>query len=293
MKKERLSTILAGLMIFAGLSLLLYPTVSNILKTRAFNNAIATFRRSVEELPPQTHDDIRAAAHAYNEDLTEMALDGLIFPLFGDVEAAEYYAQMNIPGTDVMGYVSVPKAGVTLPIYHGTSEDVLQNGVGHMEGSSLPVGGESTHTVLTGHRGLPSATLFTHIDRLAAGDTFSIYVFNEVLTYQVDQVLTVLPSELGELRIVKGQDLCTLVTCTPYGVNTHRLLVRGHRIPTPDGETANLAADVKLGWLPLQNPYFLIAALAAVLMMVYGVWGLVVQLRALNKGRKNKQPRNQ
>lgn len=231
MKKKWRSTIIIILLILAGLSLLLYPTISNYLKTLAYNRAISDFQSSVEVCDSETYGDILAAAREYNENLAER--EYIMLPL-SDEEQAEYQRQLTISGSDVMGYVVIPKIGVYLPIYHGTSDAVLQNGVGHLEGSSLPVGGEGTHTVLSGHRGLPSAKLFTDMDQIVIGDTFTVRVLNEVLTYEVDDIQMVEPDDSAVLQIEPGHDYCTLLTCTPYSVNSHRLLVRGHRIPTPE-----------------------------------------------------------
>ena len=231
--KKRTSTVIAILMILIGLSLLLYPTVSDYLKNLAYRRTISNYNASVDSMDDERYEEMLAAAWAYNEQLAQKG--GYMFTL-SEEEQEEYNSLLNIDDTGVMGYVSVPKVDIALPIYHGTSEGVLQNGVGHLEGSSLPVGGPGTHAVLSAHTGLPSAKLFTNIDQLVEGDTFTVRVLKETLTYQVDQILVVLPYQLDALRIETGEDYCTLVTCTPYGVNSHRLLVRGHRIPTPTEE---------------------------------------------------------
>lgn len=230
MKIKRRSLIIVMLFVLAGLSLLLYPTVSNLLKTIAYHQAISNYKSVVEQIDPETYDDLIADAKAFNE---KMLKRKYVLKPFSDEEQAEYNRQMVLPGTDVMGYVTISKINVSLPIYHGTSDAVLQSGVGHLEGSSLPVGGEGTHIVLSAHRGLPSAKLFTDLDQLVVGDTFAVRALNEVLTYEVDDIQEVLPDDSAVLKIQPGKDLCTLLTCTPYGVNTERMLVRGHRIPTP------------------------------------------------------------
>lgn len=229
--KRKLSNVIIILIILTGLALLLYPTISNYLKSIAYSRAIDAYQQSVSNLDSDTYDDILKRANAYNEDLASR--EYIMLP-FSDEDEQEYRSQLSLPGTDVMGYVVIPKIDVSLPIYHGTEEAILQNGVGHIEGSSLPVGGLGSHSVLAGHRGLVSARLFTDLDRMVLGDTFQIRVLKEVLTYEIDEIKTVLPSDSSILQIDPNEDYCTLMTCTPYGVNSHRLLVRGHRIPTPE-----------------------------------------------------------
>ena len=235
----RLETFLIVLHIIAGLCLMLYPTISNILKNLVFQNDIEYYTSAVAELNENEYAEYLTAAQLHNEDL---AVRGPLAKLT-DEEYADYEKLLTIPGSDVMAYVVIEKINVSLPIYHGTSEDVLQNGIGHLEGTSLPIGGESTHSVISGHRGMPSATLFTNLDRLVIGDTFHIQVLNETLTYEVDQITSVKPNDWSQLQIIKGMDYCTLLTCTPYAVNTHRLLVRGHRI-----ETTQEKLQTKVRW---------------------------------------------
>lgn len=231
--KKHLSTILLVLVFLIGLSLLLYPTFSDWWNSFHQSRAIAAYSEQVADIDDNQYDEIWAAAEVYNKSLLETPAS---FVLTKEEQAA-YEQQLDV-GNGVMGYIRIPAIDVTLPIYHGTDEAVLQVAVGHLEWSSLPVGGESSHCVISGHRGLPSAKLFTDLDKLYEGDTFSLYILDEVLTYEVDQIRIVEPQELEELTIEAGQDLCTLVTCTPYGVNSHRLLVRGHRIETPEEEAA-------------------------------------------------------
>ena len=233
--KKKLPTIIVTLIIIAGLAFLLYPTISDYLKSIAYNRAIENYQAVVADIDEETYEDIMTEAKVYND---KVLARGNVRATLTDEELTEYESQLNIDDSGIMGYVVIPKINVSLPIYHGTKDTVLQSGIGHLEGSSLPIGGEGTHSVLSGHRGLPSAKLFTNIDQLVEGDTFTVRVLREVLTYEVDEIRTVLPHEVNSLQIVKGQDYCTLLTCTPYGVNTHRLLVRGHRIPTPEGEDA-------------------------------------------------------
>ncbi len=225
-KKGKFSTILLVLIFLAGLSLLLYPTVSDYWNSFHSSRAVANYTEQVNDLNEEEYAAMLAAASAYN---AQLATEGYAHEPT-DEQLAEYNSLLSVGTTDVMGYIEIPTINVSLPIYHGTDESVLQVGVGHLNWSSLPVGGASTHCVLSGHRGLPSAKLFSNLDKLVVGDTFTIKVLNETLTYEVDQILIVLPEDLQDLQIEEGQDLCTLVTCTPYGINTHRLLVRGHRV---------------------------------------------------------------
>lgn len=224
--KRRLSTILFGVVFIAGLSLLLYPTVSDYWNSFHQSRAIASYVDAVDNTDEQKLDEMRKAAQAYNEKL----LSKQDRYEMSDQDKAEYESLLDVSGTGVMGYVEIPSINVSLPIYHGTDNTILQIGVGHIEGTSLPVGGASTHCAVSGHRGLTSSKLFTDIDQMAEGDTFKLYALGETLTYEVDQIRIVLPDELNDLKIEEGQDYCTLITCTPYGVNSHRLLIRGHRI---------------------------------------------------------------
>ena len=236
--KNKLINIFLILALVAGLSLLLYPTVSDYWNSLHASQAVASYDQAVKSMDEGKYDELLQRAGQYNRDLF---LRGTLFALT-DEEREDYNSQLDIDGSGVMGYIEIPTIKVSLPIYHGTSDDVLQVAVGHLEWSSLPVGGESTHCVLSGHRGLPSAKLFTNLDQLTEGDLFVIRTLDEVLTYEVDRILIVLPSELQALAAEEGKDLCTLVTCTPYGVNSHRMLVRGHRIDN-QSEAVRLTAD--------------------------------------------------
>ena len=210
-----------------GICVLLYPAFSNFWNSKTQSRAIVNYESVLEHLEPEDYSAIFQAAYDYNDALREVE-----FPLRDFEQVPGYYEALKIEGTSIIGYVKIDKIGVELPVYHGTSDEVLNRGVGHLEGSSLPVGGESTHCVMSAHRGLPSAKLFTDLDRLEMGDTFQITVLDQVLTYLVDQVKVITPREIDDLQIVEGKDYCTLFTCTPYGINTHRLLVRGIRIET-------------------------------------------------------------
>jgi len=201
--------------------------------------AIASYVDQVNSLDDAQYETMLEQARAYNETLVGKE-DRYILD---EAETAEYNSLLDVTGTGIMGYVVIPKINVRLPIYHGTDPSVLEIAIGHIAGSSLPVGGESTHCVLSGHRGLPSAKLFTDIDQLKEGDQFMLEVLGDTLTYEVDQIKVVLPDELEDIEIEEGQDLCTLVTCTPYGVNTHRLLVRGHRVDTVEQNHVRIVSD--------------------------------------------------
>ena len=242
MKKNKgnFITLLLVLILLAGLSLLLYPSVSNYWNSLHQTRAIATYAEEVANLDNDAYDQLWQDAASYNQSLLTRSNTYLL----SDEQKAEYARLLDVSGLGVMGYIEIPEIDVSLPIYHGTEESVLQIAVGHLEWSSLPVGGESTHCVLSGHRGLPSAKLFTNLDKLREGDTFLLRVLDEVLTYEVDQILIVEPQETAALQIEEGKDYCTLVTCTPYGINTHRLLVRGHRIDNiEEAKTVRVTAD--------------------------------------------------
>lgn len=208
-----------------GISILLYPFISDFWNSKTQTKAIYDYESVIKELDEEDYSAIFKQAHDYNKELYKLR-DHLVF--YDQVEG--YFDTLKIGKNEVIGYVKIDRINLELPIYHGTDEAVLSNGVGHLQGSSLPVGGESTHSVLSTHRGLPTSKLFTDLDRIEIGDTFEIIVLDQILTYQVDQILIVEPKEVDDLYIVEGEDYCTLFTCTPYGINTHRLLVRGTRI---------------------------------------------------------------
>ena len=229
MKKKwmsRLMTLLIVVVFVAGLSFLLYPTVSNLWNQAHQSRAIATYTEQVEKLDDSSNKEMLKAARKYNKELLKKADHWKL----SKKDKKKYESLLDVSGTGIMGYIEIPKIDCSLPIYHGTDEGALQIAIGHLEGSSLPVGGKSSHCVLSGHRGLPSARLFTDLDQMEEGDTFILNILGHKLAYEVDQIKVVLPEEMSDLEIQKGRDLCTLVTCTPYGINTHRLLVRGHRV---------------------------------------------------------------
>lgn len=225
--RSRKIWIILTLGFLVGVSVLLYPAFSNYWNSKTQSRTIVDYEAVLQYMEPEDYTAIFQTAYDYND-----ALYATAFPLTDYRNVPGYYEALKVEGTSIMGYVKIPKIGVEIPIYHGTSEDVLSRGVGHMEGSSLPVGGTNTHCIMSAHRGLPSAKLFTDLDRLELGDTFQIVVLDQILTYQVDQIKITTPQEFKDLVIVDGMDYCTLVTCTPYGINTHRLLVRGIRVET-------------------------------------------------------------
>lgn len=254
---RRLSNIALALALVAGLCLMAYPGVSDWWNSAHQSAAVEGYGAASGALDSAEAEELLADARAYNARLAE---EGNLWTLTTR-QREEYDRQLRVEGTDVMCSVEIPTIRATLPVYRGTDEDVLQVAVGHIEGSSLPVGGRSTHCVLSGHRGLPSARLFTDLDRLVVGDVFMLHTLGRTLAYEVDQILIVEPDDLSALEIVEGEDLCTLVTCTPYGVNSHRLLVRGHRTDyAPDAAVAADAVRVE----PLLVAFCLAAPVLAV-----------------------------
>lgn len=232
--KKHLTNLLLLLALLAGVSLLLYPTVSDYWNERHASRAVASYAQDVENMDNDRYEQLWQAAADYNAAL--LRRENVYF--LADWQREEYDALLDVSGTGIMGYIEIPTINVSLPIYHGTDDAVLQIAVGHLDWTSLPVGGESSHCVLSGHRGLPSAKLFTNLDRVVVGDTFTLRVLDEILTYEVDKILIVEPEDVSALTVEDGKDLCTLVTCTPYGINSHRLLVRGHRVQTVQEEVA-------------------------------------------------------
>ena len=228
--KKHLSTIFLLIIFFVGLSLLLYPSFADWWNSFHQSRAVATYVEQVASMDDEKYDELWSAAWEYNRSLIDRPNDYLL----SEEQQTHYQNLLNITGNGIMGYIEIPKIDIVYPLYHGTDEAVLQIAIGHLEWTSLPVGGEGSHCVVSGHRGLPSARLFTDLDQMEVGDTFLLRVLDEVLTYEVDQIKIVEPQETDDLLIVEGQDLCTLVTCTPYGINSHRMLVRGHRIATEE-----------------------------------------------------------
>ena len=236
--KRNLLTVFMTAGLIIGITLLLYPSVANYWNTYHQARTIMDYSESVAKMDKSDYKKILNSAREYNKRLAEEGVRWMM----SDADRAAYEKELSIDKSGIMGFISIPKFRIRVPIYHGTEENTLQSAIGHLEGSSLPVGGEGTHTMISGHRGLPSARLFTDLDKVKEGDTWTITVLNETLTYECDQIRIVLPQDLSDLKIEEGKDLCTLITCTPYGVNTHRLLVRGHRVPNANG-SADVTAD--------------------------------------------------
>lgn len=273
--KKHLSTIILVIVFVIGLSVLLYPTLANYVNSKHQSRAIAQYVEAMSHVDPDQYAEELAEAQAYNESLLTKA--NRFSP--SEEEREKFHHMLGADNTAV-GYLEIPCIRVDLPIYLGTEESVLQVGVGVMPGSSLPIGGESTHTVLTGHRGLPSSRLLTDLDQVAVGDTFTVFVLNEVMTYRVDQIRIVLPEELDDLAIEEGKDYCTLVTCTPYGINTHRMLVRGHRIE--NSETEAMAARVTAD--AIQVDTLLVTVVIAIPLLLAFI--VILMLSGRKKGRK-------
>ncbi len=237
-KREIIVTVIFFIILVVGLSVMFYPAFSDWWNQNKASHSIAVYKDSVADLNTDDAEQYLLAAYDYNERLA-----ALNAPYSNHDELKDYHDILNVSGSGIMGYVAIPCISVELPIYHGTKDSVLQIASGHVEGSSLPVGGPSSHAVISGHRGLPSAKLFTDLDHMNEGDVFTIHILNQVLTYQVEKILVVLPTQVEELAIVPGQDYVTLVTCTPYGINSHRLLVRGKRIDTIYENKVSVNAD--------------------------------------------------
>lgn len=262
--RQRISTIFVVIVLLVGVGFLAYPTVSDWWNSFHQSRAISGYIEAVNELSPEEYERIWTDAEAYNKSLLSHAQTFQLDP----EQQAYYESQLNIEGNGIMAYLEVPAINVKLPVYHGLSEGVLQVAIGHMEDTSLPVGGESTHCVVSGHRGLPSAKLLTDLDRISEGDVFMFHTLNETLTYEVDQIRIVEPTETSDLQIVPGEDLATMVTCTPYGINSHRMLVRGHRVPT-------VASDRVVAEAEQVSPVVVAAAVGIPVMFVVLVIALI------------------
>lgn len=272
-KKRNFTNLFLVLLLLAGLCLLLYPSVSDYWNSFHQSRAIASYAENVVSMNNEIYDEMLTAANQHNESLLERRNQYILT----EEQRIEYNKLLNPSSNGIMSYIEIPSINCSLPIYHGTEESVLQVAVGHLDWTSLPVGGESTHCVLSGHRGLPSAKLFTDLDKLVEGDIFMLRVLDEVLTYEVDQILIVEPQEVDALQIVEGEDYCTLVTCTPYGINSHRLLVRGHRIENIQENTVRVTADA------IQIEPMLIAPIVAMPILLI----LLIVLLLPKKQRKN------
>ena len=279
-KSSRWTTVILIVILIIGLSLLLYPTFSNWWNSMHQTRVIASYTEQVADIDNDQYDALWQEAWAYNEMLSQR---GRQYELTEE-EALRYQGLLNVGGTGIMGYVEIPAIDVLLPIYHGTDEAVMQVAVGHLEWTSLPVGGEGSHCAISSHRGLPSARLFTDLDQLAEGDTFSLRILDEILTYEIDQIRIVEPHQTEDLQVVAGMDYCTLVTCTPYGVNSHRLLVRGHRIDTIITEEARV---IRVTADAIQIEPYLVAPIVAAPMLLLLLIALLIPKP--RKNRRNEQ----
>ncbi|MGN0399717.1 MAG: class C sortase [Blautia sp.] len=291
--KRKISNILFGLLFLVGLGILVYPTVSNQWNTYRQSKLISTYDEKISEMEPEDFTREWKNAREFNDTLTQNNLYGDVFGESDkDLKETEYWKILNVGKDGIMGYLSIPQINIKIAVYHGTADDVLQTGIGHLNGTKLPIGGENTHSVLAAHRGLPSARLFTDIDQLKRGDMFYIHVLDETLAYQVDQILDMVDKNDHKtledaLKIEKGQDYVTLFTCTPYGVNSHRLLVRGTRVPyTGEEETERTGAESMLK--VVQNYYmlYLILGLSITLLIIIFMKVLI------NPGKKKNNKNN-
>ena len=281
--RRKLIIFLAVLLFIVAAGITVYPMISNYVNDKYQSVVRSNYAREIEKLDDSVIEEARTAAQAYNENLAPLRYNREA------VEAAsqDYEALLNLNGSGIMGYIEIPKLDINLPIYHGTGEKVLEKGVGHLVGSSLPIGGEGCHSVLTGHSGVAGKRLFSDIDRLTEGDVFYLHVLNETMAYQVSAINRVLPHETEMLAPVAGKDYCTLITCTPYGVNTHRLLVRGARIPYEEAveiEEAHEDEPVKSTWKEQYITSLIIGGGAAIGAIVIG---LIVSMIMLKRRKHN------
>ena len=265
-KRDRIYTALLITVLVVGLFLLLYPSFSDWWNSRVQTKLIANYNEIVAKLDTEDYTALWDSARAYNGDLW-----GRNNPyLLEESQRERYNGLLNPAGDGIMGYVEIPEIDILLPIYHGTDELVLQMAIGHLDWTSLPAGGAGTHCVISGHRGLPSARLFTDLDKVMVGDVFMLHVLDETLTYEVDQIRIVKPDETDELLLQEGKDLCTLVTCTPYGVNSHRLLVRGHRVENlAETVTVRVTADAVVVEKLVVAPFVLLPILLVMLVWLF------------------------
>ena len=274
--KERAITLILFGVLFLGIGLMAYPTFADYWNSFHQTRAVASYAEKVADMNAEDYEKILDSAREYNQRLAEQGIQWVI----SDEQREEYIKQLDISGTGVMGYIKIPKIDVMLPVYHGTDEAVLQISIGHLEQSSLPVGGETSHCMMSGHRGLPSARLFTDLDKLKEGDTFTMTILNETLTYEVDHIWIVEPSDLSHLVLEDGKDYCTLITCTPYGINSHRLLVRAHRIENVNGDAMVVADAIQI------RPVYIAPFLAIPILILLLIYVLI------STGMKKRNARN-
>lgn len=279
--KKHLPTVILISTMFVGMGLIAYPYVSNAWNVRVQSHAVAVYDDAVASMTDAEYSEYLEAANAYNEEIYQIGSD---VALANSNIIDDYEELLDITGTGIMGYVTIEKINVQLPIYHGTDSGVLEKGAGHLKGSSLPVGGVNTHSVISAHRGLPAAKLFTNLDQLEIGDIFTVTVLNRVLTYEVDQITVVLPTELNNIYIVNGMDYITLMTCTPYGINSHRLLVRGVRTTEPDKAMVYVSSDA----LEIET-FKTVPVIAVPVLLIFPVCLMTI----LNRIRKSKQGKSE
>ena len=278
-KSDTWTTILLVVILLAGLSLLLYPSVSDYWNSFRQSQVISNYAETMHEIDPDRYKHLIDSARAYNATLIDRPNQYLL----SEEQQRQYEELLDISGVGAMGYIEIPTIQCSIPIYHGTSDAVLNIAVGHLEWTSLPVGGESTHCVLSGHRGLPSAKLFSDLDKVTTGDLFILRILDEILTYEVDQIKIVEPHVTENLLIEEGKDYCTLVTCTPYGINTHRLLVRGHRVDNiPQAKKIRITADA------IQIKPILVAPILATPVLVLLLIMLMIPTKPKNNRRSDK-----
>lgn len=291
--KKKIPGILFGLMFLIGFGILVYPTVADQWNTYRQNRLISSYENTVEKMEPEDFTREWEAARNFNATIPQNNIYGDVFGEDGEkTENTAYWQVLNIAGDGVMGYLSIPKIDVKLSIYHGTSDEVLQTGIGHLDGTALPIGGESTHSVLAAHRGLPSARLFTDVDQLQEGDRFYIHVLDEVLAYQVDQILDMVDKDDHEtlekaLQTEEGKDYVTLFTCTPYGVNSHRLLVRGVRVPYNGEEDVKPTAAESM--LQSIQDYYMLYLLLGLAVTFLVILLLRFLMKPKRQGKEKKQ----
>ena len=287
--KRKLADILFGLVFLTGFGIFAYPTVADQWNAYRQGRLISTYEEAVAEMEPEDYTREWEAARAYNGTMERNVVHGdAIGATDGGLEGTEYWKVLNASGNGVMGYMSIPGIGVRLAIYHGTGDEVLQTGIGHLEGTGLPIGGEGTHSVLAAHRGLPSAKLFTDLDRMEAGDLFYISVLDQVLAYRVDQILPMVDKDdlealTSAMQVSEGEDQVTLLTCTPYGVNSHRLLVRGTRTEYSGELEAREATPVGSMVESVQSYYMLYLVLAMAVAILAGI--AIMAVRGMGKGK--------
>lgn len=281
MKKKALLIAIAIVVLLIGIGIMLYPLISNLYENAYHSEVIQSYQEDVNALNNEQLQEELKKARRYNDALHDLILKEDPFTTEFEIQNVDYENLLNINRDGVMSYVEIPEIDVYLPIYHGTTDDVLERGVGHIINTSLPIGGKSTHCVISAHSGSPSATLFTRLDELKEGDEFYLYTLSEKLSYEVDQIKTVLPHETDDFRIVEGQDYVTLVTCTPYGINTHRLLVRGHRIANSISEETIVNQEHTVA------PFDFTAYIIALIILILTLIAFLV-LRRIRKARKNQ-----